>query len=242
MMLADWARTSTDYGPFWLWGIICFALVGVSYVIGRVLGTFPLLLVSIILPATLIIHPMGSGSSSYDVAGDDDSSPVVAEGLAGGDLQQFAKGAAVFAGLAALTAAAYVACHSVTWIRRSRHWPPRRPATAALIVAGLVALAMLRIATRSWPGPPWQRSLAHFFGQSGWPQAICLWLWMAVAYLLARYDTEVLPYLLHRMGQDWAPPWLSLADVHWVDQLMAGLKHPTSKGRSQGKRRRHGSR
>jgi hypothetical protein len=244
LMLAGWDRAASEYGPFWLWGIICFSLVGVSYLIGRVLGMLPLLLVSLVLPATLIIHPMVVGSSTHDIVADDDSAHMITGGVATGDLQQFAKGIAVFGGLVAVAGAAYAACLSVNWVRRSRRWPPRRPAAAALISAGLVALEILRITTRSWPGfdPPWDRLVAHFLSEPGWPYAICIWLWLEVACLLAVYDTEVLPYLLHRIGQGWAPQRLSLADAYMVDQLLAGLVRPSSKSGSRSTQRKHRSR
>ncbi len=241
LMLANWTPRSPQFGPFWLWGIICLFLVGVCYLIGRALGMLPLLLVSIVLPATLIINPMVVGSSTHVIAVDEDSGAVAANGLVTGDVQQFTKGAGVFLGLVALAGGAYSACLSVNWVRRSRRWPPRRPAAAALITAGLVALEMLRIATRSWPGfaPPWYRPVAHFLSEPGWPYAICLWLWLEVACLLAVYDTEVLPYLLHRIGRGWAPQRLSLADVYLVDQLLAGLVRPSSRSSSRGKGRKH---
>lgn len=241
LMLANHARAWPEYGPFLLWVAICVSLVAVGYVTGRVLGMLPLVVLSIVLPATLIISARGVRLSPQEIARNERSGFPSKHVSASSDLQHFTKGATVFFALAALAAAAYAACPAVHGAFDSRRCPPRRPATAALIVSGLAALEMLRIATRVWPdvAPPWYEPTACYLTESGWPYAIGLWLWLDVACLLAIYDTEVLPYLLHRMGHDWAPRRLWLADVHWIDQLLVGLMRPSSKDGSRATRHTH---
>jgi hypothetical protein len=234
VMLAHRDLTWSKFGPFWLWAVICFSLLGTGYLIARTIGVVPLAVVSIVLPATLIINPMAARPSGHAVtehATTPEDTPEGSSNLATRDAECFAKGAIVFALLGGIAVAAYSACRSPRWPVRARHWPPRRPATAALIVAGLVALELLRIATRSWPGftPPWHQLMTHFLSEDAWPYAICLWLWLEVACLLGVYDSRVLPHLLHRIGQNWAPQQLSLHDVYLVDQLLAALSHSRSK-------------
>jgi hypothetical protein len=230
VMLAASAPSWSRLGPFWLWLVICGVLLGSGYLIERTVGVLPLVMVSIVLPATLVINPLAARPPGHAIAEEDVLESL--SYLATGDLECFGKGAAVFLGLGGLATVAYAACRSSGWLVRRRHWPPRRPVVAALLVAGLVALEMLRIATRSWPNftPPWYKPVSHFLSAEAWPYAICLWIWLEVACLLGVYDSRVLPHLLHRIGQDWAPRRLSLHDVYLVDQLLTALAHAPAKG------------
>ena len=232
VMLANWDLAWSKFGPFWLWAVICFSLVGIGYLIERTMGVVPLVVVSIVLPATLIINPMPARSAGHTtVESVQEDAPEWSSNLVTRDAECFAKGALVFIVLGGVAVGTYAACRSPRWLGISRRWPPRRPVAAALIVAGLVALELLRIATRGWPAfaPPWQQPMTHYLSEGTWPYAICLWLWLEVACLLGVYDSRVLPHLLHRIGQSWAPRQLSLHDVYLVDQLLAVLSHSPSK-------------
>ena len=126
--------------------------------------------------------------------------------LVTGDLYYFAKGAAVFTALAIVAAGAYAACHGWQWWRHRQHRPPRHPAVAAILAAGLLALEMLRIATACGPGcqPLLVPGVGPFPRRAGVALALCLWIWLEVAGIMGIYDTRLLPYLLHRVGQGWA--------------------------------------
>jgi hypothetical protein len=77
--------------------------------------------------------------------------------------------------------------------------------------------------------------------EPAWPYALCLWLWMEIGGIWGLYDSRVLPYLLHRVGQNWVPRRLTLQDAYLVDQLIAALSPPPVKpGDHHGHRGRKG--
>jgi hypothetical protein len=200
-----------------------------SYLIERTVGALPLALVSIILPATLIISPAVMGTTGH--VDFDDASDESTSGLVTGDFHFFMKGALVFGVLVGIASGSYVGCES--W-QQWRHWkrrPPRHPAAAALLIAGLAALELLRITTHCTTGvqPFWEHALGHYMREPGWPYALCLWLWVEIGGIWGLYESRVLPYLLHRVGHNWVPRRLALQDAYLVDQLIAALSPPPVK-------------
>ena len=113
-MLAEGTVGRTNFGPFWLWGLICLATVAVAYLIQRMVGIVPVALVSIILPATIIISPMVVRTTNGPAEADDMTDEPAS--LATGDLYCFGKGAVVFGSLVGVAAGAYTAC------RRWQEW------------------------------------------------------------------------------------------------------------------------
>jgi hypothetical protein len=60
---------------------------------------------------------------------------------------------------------------------------------------------------------------------------------VAIAGILGMYDGRILPYLLHRVGQTWAPQRLTLQDAFLTDQLLAALSRSPGKAGSDRPRR-----
>jgi len=53
-------------------------------------------------------------------------------------------------------------------------------------------------------------------------------------FLLARYDARLIPYLLRRIGQPWAPNELSIHETYLIDELLRQLTHqPDAQGRRE---------
>jgi len=222
MLFQQGPEATSRYGPDWIWIIGCVFALCWGYGIAKIFGSVEVNIFSVVVPALVLGMPE-----------------------AGGDLNwiAIAKGAGVFIGLIVLTFIAYSIAPFPYSLVGYRGWPHRRAMTFILLVAGIIALELLRVVIGLAPNlrTPWQPAVASFTVEPGWSYAICLWLWFNIAYLLSNYDAELLPPLLRRIGVGSAyeelgirvfrggrwggpvPDQLSPDDAYMIDYLLVEL-------------------
>jgi hypothetical protein len=225
--------------------VACPLAIGLAYLVARFV---PLLIVAlaVLIPGTMTIAPVVGRDDSgvFAPAGEDQRSVYVGTS----DLRLFLKGSGVCLCLSAITFLLESLARLPSSRRHKRRWPLRWAALSVLLLSGLLGLEMLRLALQLAPGfrVPWAKPLWAVMVEPGWPQAIAVWLWLNTAYLLARYDAKLIPYLLRRIGQPWAPDDLSFGETYLVDELLRQLtarpgppQRPQTRDRKSPPRRRY---
>lgn len=207
---------------------IGLAMIALSYVLTRAVGTLCVVLLAFVLPGTIVITPSVQSATVTQVEEESDSG-----GLTTGDLGLFLKGAGTCGVLGVVAAMTWWA--TVTW--RQLHWPPRRVVAVSMLIAGLLALELLRVAARPFPGfrAFWDPRLGEFLAEPGWPFALAAWIWLAVGHFLAVYDMILIPHLLRRAGQTWVKYDLRLHEAYMVDELLNAISSGDRPRRSRGR-------
>jgi len=223
MLFQRSVEATSRYGPDWIWIIVCALALCCGYSQAKIFGSMEVNIFSLVIPA-LVLGIFDKGGDMHWIA--------------------VAKGGGVFIGLIVVTFAAYSIAPLPYSFVGYRGWPHRRAMTFILLVTGIIALELERIAIGL--APNWQTPLEpvvkSFMVEPGWSYAICLWLWLNIAYLLSNYDTELLPPLLRRIGVGSAyeelgirvltggghwrgpvPDQLSLDDAYMIDYLLVEL-------------------
>lgn len=216
---------------------VCPLVILVAYAVARFV---PLLIVAlaILIPGTMTLAPaVGRNDTGVFAPATEDHRSVY---VGSADLPLFFKGAGTCLCLSAATFL-LIALARLPSAHHSKHrWPLRWAATSVVLAAGLLGLEMLRIALRLEPEVRlrWLRALQAVMVEPGWPQAITVWLWLNTAYLLARYEARLIPYLLRRIGQPWAPTELSIHETYLIDELLRQLTHRPAARASRKHRRK----
>ena len=205
----------------------CPLVVIAAYALGRLVPLWTAAL-AVLIPGTMTIAPT-VGRTNISLFADDSQ---LSNYLGTGDFSLFLKGTGACFCLSAISFLLQSAVQSP----RTRHWPLRWAFTLTIVASGLLGLEMLRLALHLAPGLRllWTPPLTSFMSEPGWPDAIAVWLWINTAYLLARYDAKLIPYLLRRTGHLWAPGELSIHETYLVDHLLRQLAYrPPSPGRQE---------
>ena len=201
---------------------VCPLVTFAAYAFARFV---PVVIVSlaVLIPGTMTIAPTVKRDDTgvFASSAQDKRSVYVSTS----DVPLFFKGALVCLALSSLSLLLQNAGRLPPFRDRKRRWPLRWATASVLLISGLIGLEMMRVALRIAPGirVPWGPLLRALMFEPRWPQAIALWLWLNTAYLLARYDSKLIPYLLRRTGQPWVPDELSLQDAYLVDSLLHQL-------------------
>lgn len=232
LMLAPPRYAATTFGPTWLMLALCAVSIPVAYLFARTLGPIPLAVVCVVLPGIFIITPQRSGSAQLAIEnrGEDTVLTGFTESILGtSDFYLFAKGSLV---AAVLSAGSYLVFRTLQVPSMMGRWSFRWTSTLAIIIVGVCVLELLRNVIGTYPGVrmPWSSIIARITREPGWPKAICVWLWLNMALLLAMYDDRLIPYLLHRTGHQWAPSRLLPQDAFMIDSLLAALEDLRRKG------------
>lgn len=222
--------------------LACPLLFLLAYAVARFV---PLLIVAlaVLIPGTMTIAPR-IGRDDTGVFAEEDRRSVY---VATGDLELFIKGSGACLCLSSVTFLLQALARLPSSRRGKRRWPLRWAIVSVVLASGLIGLEVLRVSLRLAPEVrvPWARPLRALMAEPGWPQAITVWLWLNMAYLLARYDAKLIPYLLRRIGQPWVPDELSINETYLIDELLRQLTYrpqipprTNKKQRPQSRRRR----
>ena len=199
------AKTSPSYyGPNWVWLLLCIASIIWGYGIGKVYGSTTINISAVLVPALVLIATEQGGNLNWSA---------------------FTKGIGISISLVVFTFVVYAIAPFPYSFVGYRGWPHRRAIAFVLLITGLLGLELLRLVIGMMPNLrlPWQSIVTSFMIESGWPYAICLWIWLNIAYILSNYDAELLPPLLRRIGLPDVPDQLSLEHAYMVEYLLAEL-------------------
>lgn len=204
MLSQQTVKASSTHDPILGWILACVALICFGYGIGKVYGSLTVNILSVVMPAITLAGGEHTGFLNW-VA--------------------FVKGAGACFGLVVFTFLVYSIAPLPYFVVGYRGWPHRRAITLVLIITGVVGLELLRLALGLMADlrPPWLTDVASFMVEPAWPHAICLWIWLNIAYILSNYDSELLPPLLRRIGLPGVPDQLSLDDAYMIDYLLVEL-------------------
>lgn len=239
-MLMMKPQATVKYGGPWLPTAVCAGVIVGGYLLGRLLGPMPVILVGIVLPAILIITPTII-ASSHPGGSQDGGGPGPA--LSTGDMGMLIKGIGVCSALTSLAYLVYRLSQVFCKVLGLGRLSFRRVMVWVIVISSVVALELMRIVLPLAPSfrPPWQQIIAAVLEEPGWPQALALWVWINLALLLAYYDDRLIPYLLHRIGHTWAPNQIGLGEAYMVDSLLASLaKEGADEARGRSRHRRSG--
>lgn len=202
--------------------LLCPFLVLLAYAVARFVPLL-ILALAVLIPGTMTIAPsVGRDDSGVFAPLNEDQRSVY---VGTGDLKLFLKGSGTCLCLSSITFLLQALARLPSSRAHKRRWPLRWAALTVILASGAIGLEVLRLSLQLAPQVrvPWARPLWAVMVEPGWPQAITVWLWLNTAYLLARYDAKLIPYLLRRIGQPWAPDELSLGETYLVDELVRQL-------------------
>jgi hypothetical protein len=232
LLLAPGRTTRLPCAPVWV-VVACPVIILVAYGVGRFVP-WGILALAVLIPGTMTLAPsVGRDQRGVFAGASEDHRPVY---VGSADLQLFFKGAGTCLCLSAATFLLGALARLPSSRGGKRHWPLRWTAATVLLASGLMGLEMLRVALRLEPEVrvSWLQAVRAVMVEPGWPQALTIWLWLNIAYLLARYDSQLIPYLLRRIGQPWAPNELSIHETYLIDELLRQLtRRPDAQGRHQ---------
>jgi len=193
--------------------LVSVAIMLLAYILTRSVGTLSVVLLALALPGTIVITPSVQSNQFGRVEEEAEDG-----GLTTGDLSLFAKGAGTCGVLGVVAAVTWWGALSL----RRWHWSPRQVVAISMLVSGLLALELLRIATHPLPDVQafWEPGMAVFLAEPGWSYALSVWLWLATGHFLALYDIIIIPHLLRRHGQTWVKHDLRLHETYMVDTLL----------------------
>ena len=206
---------------------LCFAMVSMGYLLGRLAGKPALIIIGVVVAAVFVISPRGD----FNVQTNEETNEVIA--VFTDDPGLFIKGL-VGCGVTLLLPVGLLRLLKHRARQMAGRTLLRSIVVRALILTAPVALELIRISARlPLPIPirlPWERWLQSFFLEPGWPYALAIAAWLGVSYLWVDYDSRILPHLLHRVGIDWQGEYLTLCDAHLVDRMLRRLPSVEASG------------
>jgi len=208
--LERWDPAAAEaYGGLAGCGLLCGICVLGGYLVGRLLGSIPVIAFCLFLPSLVLAMPETPGN------------PIVWAALW--------KGLGVFLCCIVITCVLYMLAPLPYSLVGYRGWPHRRAMSFVLLSSSCLGLWLL--AQVVGDVPPFFKAaedgLSLMLTERGWPAAICCWLWLNMAWLLSNYEAEVLPPLLRRIGMSSVPDRLSSDDGYMLEHLILELPdHP----------------
>lgn len=241
IMLSSPRYLAAPTGPVWLMLTVCAVLIPIAYLVTRFLGPAPVVAICVAFPGMFIITPRMAGSANVAIESRGDDGLISGDSIiATGDLGLFAKGAFVSS---AMLAFSHLVFRLAQVPMMTGKWSLRWGTTLAIVLIGIVMLELLRDLAGVFPSlrMPWHWLFARL-REPGWPKAICVWIWLDIALLLAMYEDRLIPYLLHRTGHQWVPSRVTLQDVFMIDSLVSALADFRKKGDGRERSRQSSSR